>query len=100
MKISYLSFSILAFTLSTNGYAQSTPELPEPVKSSLATQLELQEVKHGPLTDFYELVAQYQLARKVTAKTAHVHVHVQADLPLPATRELIADTKNSTAPKP
>lgn len=96
MKISYLSFSILAFTLSTNGYAQSTQELPEPVKSSLATQLELQEVKHGPLADFYELVAQYQLAKKVTAKT----VPVQADLPLPATRELIADTKNSMARKP
>lgn len=96
MKINYLSFSILALTLSANGYAQSAQVLAEPVKTSLVTQLELQDVKHGPLTDFYDLVAQYKLPKKAAAKP----VQAQAKLPPPANRELIADTKSPVTPKP
>lgn len=96
MKIKYLPFYIAALTLSSHGFAQSNQALPESTKTSSSPRLDLQEVKHGPLADFYELVAQYQLPKKELAKSNQA----QTEVLLPSSRELIADTKNPTAPKP
>ncbi|MFZ6818818.1 hypothetical protein [Undibacterium sp. Ji22W] len=96
MKIKYLSFSIFALTLSANGFAQSTPAVSPNANTSSTTPIEINEVKRGPLADFYELVAQYHLPKKENVKV----VQRPVELSSPVTRELIAETKSLASPKP
>lgn len=96
MKIKYPSFAIVALILSANICAQSIDLTVESIKTSSANQWKVDEIKRGPLADFYELIAQYQLPKKETTHS----LPKQTELPGKLTPELIADTKNPLMLKP
>ncbi|MFA9274049.1 MAG: hypothetical protein ACEQSE_04165 [Candidatus Aquirickettsiella gammari] len=96
MKIKYPSFAIFSLILSANICAQSPQATTESITTSSASQLKVDEIKRGPLADFYELIGQYQLPKKEVAQT----LPKQTELPSKLTPELIADTKNPLMPKP
>ena len=96
MKIKLSIFAFVALSVSAHGFAQSTPVNRELVKTAPSSTIDSQDMKHGPLVDFYELVGQYQFAKKESVKEAQ---QVNADAPKPHQIQ-IADAKLLVVQKP
>lgn len=96
MNIKYFTFVLFALSTSANGIAQSMPDNVQKDKTSPAPAFEFNEIKHGPLADFYELVAQYQFVKKEPMKYAQEPVMNLSK----TNQELIAEAKQPATRKP